>query len=118
MRERGADAADEWVGGQSTERVGAAALQSHHEVRQRSRYARVSFEEIGEFLERSHPLGHLVVDRLCVETADATRVELRDIEQCRQLIVLTAQSDDQHATRVGVGGERCQHAASVREVIT
>src|SRR6185437_11591220 len=59
----------------------------------------------------------LVADGLCVEAADALRIELRAAEQCRELIVLAAEADDEYAARVGMRDQRGQEPPRMREIV-
>ncbi len=85
----------------------------------RGRGTRAScLQQVREFLDRSHAVGHFVVHGLRVETANTAGVEVRGIEQGLQLIVLAPQADDEYAACIGVCGERSKNLPRVHEVIT
>ena len=113
-----ADAADQRVGGQPAEGVGAAALEAHNQIATAgAARARPAAEARRAPPARAHlpRPRHPTACALKLRTRRGSR--LAACSSAGELVALASETDHQHGARVGVGGERCQNPPRVQEVI-
>src|SRR6185369_15416038 len=95
------DAADQRIGRDAAEAVRTAALQTNDEISQWTWRAPILRRHCDELVERFRPRFDLVVDLLCVECADAGRIDRSDfVEQAPQLQRFATEPDEQDAAHV------------------
>ena len=93
--------AQERVGGDARETIGATALQANTKFAERNGLALVLLGLRIEFVEDAHTLAHFVLNVLGDEELDAALVVVaQEFFEHVRLVVLATQTEHEHATRI------------------
>ncbi len=112
------EAAQHRVGGDAREAIGAAALETKLQLAQLARFAFIVTHRVIELVHMLKARFHFVFLVLADHKVDAVRVEITQrFAEHINLVVLTAETNHQHRTRVRVAHHVLQHSAGVDVIV-